>query len=66
MLNKFTAIYTERWMSGSHQNILVRTKRFSQDPDTQTVMAAALEDGGVEPDTIVYLFEGWPKLQGET
>jgi hypothetical protein len=65
MLNKYTAIYVESWVSGSHTHTITRYKRFTQDTETQTVMAAALEDGGIEPDTIVYLFVGWPALEGE-
>jgi len=59
---KFTAIYIESWMSGSHWQSLTKFARIEQEPD-ETILAM-LKREGIE-DLTVYLFCGWPKLEGE-
>lgn len=59
--SKFTAIYVESWVVGSHRNHLTRFKRVElKEGETFDNMFAR-----EEIDNCVYLFHGWPKLQGE-
>lgn len=59
---KFTAIYVENWLAGSHMQFLTKMARIERnDGETPEAM---LKREGLE-DNIVYLFVGWPRLQGE-
>lgn len=58
-MKKYTAIYTEHWMSGSHMQTLVQMKRF--DLSRNEKIEDALEKEGIA-DAVVFLFEGWPEL----
>lgn len=60
---RYTAIYVESWSSGSHRHSITRMKRFQQKKN-ETVMEAVLA-ADIEPTSIVFLFEGWSKLEGE-
>jgi hypothetical protein len=62
MSTKFTAIYTDSWMAGSHQMTLTKMKRTEQ-KDGETV-ADMLRREGIE-DCTVYLFHGHSLMQGE-
>jgi len=62
-MNKFTAIYVDSWMSGSHMQSLTKMKRCVQLED-ETV-SGMLKREGIE-NTVQYLFNGWPTLQGES
>ncbi len=62
MNQQYTAIYVESWMSGSHQHSLTKIKRIEV-KEGETVVEV-LEREQIK-DTTVYLFVGWPKLQGE-
>lgn len=61
-MEKFTAIYVDSWMSGSHRHSLTRFKRFTCGPSES--VETALRRLNIADET-VYLFVGWPKLQGE-
>ncbi len=61
-MNKFTAIYTDSWMSGSHQMTLTQMRRIEKRKD-ETV-SDMLEREHLE-DCTVFLFLGHPALQGE-
>ena len=61
-LGKYTAIYIDVWTSGSQQHSLTKLKRFQLDG------AESIGDALVRLDiaeTTIYLFVGWPPLQGE-
>lgn len=59
---KYTAIYIDRWQSGSHHHSSTKFLRFIKE-DNETVLDA-LKRHNIADNTI-YLFEGHPKLQGE-
>jgi hypothetical protein len=60
---KYTAIYIDSWLQGSHMVTNTHMKRLETKMD-ETV-EQALERNQVA-DSMVYLFRGWPLLQGET
>lgn len=60
---KFTAIYIDSWMSGSNSCSLTKMKRFEL-RENETINTA-LKRLNISK-SIVYLFGGWPLLQGET
>lgn len=60
---KFTAIFTESWVAGSHMHTLTRMRRIEQ-LDGETVEDMLAREG-IE-DNMLYLFEGHPLLQGES
>lgn len=62
MSNKFTAIYTDSWMAGSHCHTLTKMRRVEQF-DGETV-ADMLKREGIS-DCTVFLFHGHPPMQGE-
>lgn len=62
MPTKFTAIYIKAWMSGSHYQSITKMRRCEQ-KDGETVLDM-LKREGVE-DSVQFLFNGWPTLQGE-
>lgn len=62
MSTKFTAIFTESWMAGSHSHTLTKMLRFEQ-YEGETVVAALEREDIAE--RCVFLFLGWPALQGE-
>lgn len=59
---EYTAIYEERWMSGSHWHCLTKMKRMTLF-EHETVLEM-LKREEIE-DSTVFLFVGHPKLQGE-
>lgn len=59
---KYTAIYLDTWLSGSHVQSLVRMLRM-ECKDGETVMDM-LEREGIS-DCTQYLFHGHPPIQGE-
>jgi uncharacterized protein YjaZ len=59
---KFTAIYVERWMSGSHHHALTKFKRIEVKKG-ESVLDALTREGIAE--NTEYLFHGWSRLQGE-
>lgn len=61
-MEKYTAIYIESWMSGSRQHSLTKMMRCKKKED-ETV-GDMLERNGIAESTI-FLFNGWPTLQGE-
>lgn len=61
-MEKFTVIYTDSWMSGSHMQTIVQIKRIQCEKSESVVDALKRLD---LYDQTVYLFEGWPKLQEE-
>lgn len=62
-MNKYTAVYEDRWMSGSHMNVLTKICRFSV-RNNESVLDA-LKRLNIE-DSTVFIFHGHPLLQGET
>ena len=63
MGNKFTAIYTESWMSGSHRHTVVKMARTEQVDGESIVNMLAREH--IEIDALVYLFHGHPRMEGK-
>lgn len=61
MSNKFTAIYTDSWMSGSHRQTLTRMLRVEQ-RDGETVSDMLKREN---IDDLVFLFYGHPAMEGE-
>ena len=59
---KYTAIWTDRWQSGSHWHCLAKIKRIELEKN-ETVADALTREGIA--DSTDFLFVGWPKLQGE-
>lgn len=59
---KFAAIYTDSWQAGSHRNTVVRMERFIC-LDGESALEA-LRRLGIA-DATVFLFVGWPALEGE-
>ena len=59
---KFTAIYVDSWMSGSQRQSLTKFHRFEVKAN-ETVLDAMTRENIA--DQTVFLFHGWPKLQGE-
>lgn len=62
-MKKYTAIYVENWLSGSHMQYLTKYKRIEVDEEKESVMDVL--DREEIGDQTVYLFVGHPKLQGE-
>ena len=61
-MEKFTAIYTNCWMAGSHMQTLVEMRRIER-AENETVADMLVREG--IDDSIVYLFNGHPTMQGE-
>lgn len=62
MNKKLTAIYTDSWMSGSHQRVIVKCRRFEQ-RDGETVEDACQREDIA--DAVEYIFVGHVKYLGE-
>lgn len=60
--NKFTAIYTDSWMSGSHRQTLTLMKRIEQQENETLEQMIEREDVA---DGLVFLFHGHSQMQGE-
>jgi len=60
--NKFTAIYVDSWMSGSHRVSSTEMKRIQQN-DGETI-EEMLEREGID-NNIAFLFNGHPSMEGE-
>jgi len=63
-MQKYTAIWNDCWMSGSHQHVVTKVCRFQT--DRNDVLTAMEEMKGIPADSVNYLFLGWPIMQGET
>lgn len=59
---KYTAIYVDTWMSGSHMHSLTKMRRVEQ-KGTESVLDM-LKREGIKNST-TFLFIGHPRLQGE-
>lgn len=59
---KYTAIYVESFMSGSHRHSMTKMARLTKliNEDVKSMLIRA----GIE-DSIVFLFHGHPSLEGE-
>jgi hypothetical protein len=62
MGQKFTAIYVDSWMQGSHQISLTKMERLEQ-LEGETIKEMLSRQGILE--STVFIFEGHPKLEGE-
>lgn len=62
MSNKFTAIYNDVWESGIGEFSAARMKRIEQKEGETVRDTLAREEVS---DSILFLFHGWPSLQGE-
>jgi hypothetical protein len=62
MGEKYTAVWNDRWMSGSHWHSITKIFRFELEENED--MLHALDRIGLV-DAITVLFEGWPRMQGE-
>lgn len=60
---KYTVIYSTYRLVGSHTISSVSIARMVVKNETFT---AALKRYGIEMSQVNYLFEGWPKVEGET
>jgi hypothetical protein len=60
--NKFTAIYTDSWIAGSHRHTLTSMKRIKQGEDESVEQMLKRED---VLDGLVYLFHGHSLQEGE-
>lgn len=63
-MQKYTAVWNDVWMQGSHQCSVTKICRFQT--DRTDVLVALDESKGIFPESVVYLFLGWPIMQGET
>jgi hypothetical protein len=63
MDKKFTAIYQITLQTGSQWNYLTQVKRIFQ-KDNETLEEALKKENVY--DSLLFLFEGWSKLEGET
>lgn len=63
MSEKFTAIYVESELFGSHMMHFTRMLRLEKSEQETVLDMLAREQ--IE-SKVVYLFNGWPTLQGET
>lgn len=61
-MEKFTAIYTDSLMDGSHMQTLVKMRRIER-AENETVLDMFKREG-IE-DSVVFLFKGHPLMQGE-
>jgi len=61
-MNKFTAVYVENWMSGSHMHSNTKCIRLEQQEGES--VEDMLKRSDVD-QTVQYLFVGHPKFQGE-
>jgi hypothetical protein len=59
---KYTVIYNEHWNSGSHWHSRTKLRRVER-KDYETVKE--MLDREELTDIAEYIFEGWPKLEGE-
>lgn len=59
---KYTAIYVDSWMSGSHMHSLTKMRRIEQ-KGTETVLDMLKREG--LDSSATFLFVGHPRLQGE-
>lgn len=59
MNNKFTAIYTEKWIMGSNYHSLTKMKRLLK-IEGETILDM-LDREGIS-DSVEYLFEGHPEF----
>lgn len=62
-MKPYTAIWEKRWTSESHSHCLTKFTRFFK-KDEETVFDAMKREG--IGDEVVYIFEGHPKLIGES
>jgi len=61
-MDKYTAIYVDSWMSGSHRQSITKYARLTVRPDE--TLKEALEASDLL-NCVVFIFEGHPKLEGE-
>jgi len=64
MKNKYTVIYTRRWVSGSHHHALTKMSRVEVECDDTNRLDKLGE--AVDTDDIQYIFNGWPPMVEET
>ena len=64
MKSKYTVVYTDRWQSGSHHHALTKMKRVELDCNDSNRLPQIVALVGTED--VQYIFEGWPKMLGET
>jgi len=62
MSDKYTAIYRESWLAGSHMHTLVRITRIER-KEEETVLDMLIREG-IE-DCVEFLFNGHPTFVGE-
>jgi len=63
---KFTVIYLDSWMSGSNRHAITRMARINVPIDrVPDIMKWIEEQGEIDPNSCVYLFEGHSKMVGE-
>ena len=58
-MNKFTIVYSECFTIGSHRSCMVMYDRVETDNLSKLIIDGKY-DGNVH-----FIFEGWPKLEGE-
>lgn len=58
---KYTIVYVESWMVGSHMQSI--TQMLRSELNTGETILDMLEREGIQDP--IYIFEGWPRLEGE-
>lgn len=61
-MHRYTVIYNIRYNKGSHSYVNIKVKRIEVESNEKLVEQIIEKVGS--PD-IQYIFEGWPKMQGE-
>lgn len=61
-MHRYTVIYNVRWQTGSHWHTLTKVKRVEVETNEKLIEQIIEKVGS--PD-IQFIFEGWPKMQGE-
>jgi hypothetical protein len=61
-MKKYTVIYNHRWQSGSHWHSLTKMARVELDSNKAILPQISQI---IDSDDICFLFEGWPKMEGE-
>lgn len=60
---RYTVVYSDFFSRGSHTHSLVKILRI--DAPSAEAVGMVLGGYGVEMSQVNYIFEGWPKLEGE-
>lgn len=62
-MNKYTAIYVDSWMSGSHMHSLTKMCRFES--KEQEIFETLETKHRLDRNQVIFIFHGHPVLEGE-